>query len=181
MTDETSQDKPKAIKGKRLRPSIRAKAKKRDPLEKYEPPIITGTVVEKPHTTQSRADSNESKSNMADDSSRDEAYTDDEPLRATRESSSSQKESEKAFTLPERDWYKIGGRAFYMAIFAMIASLTLSIILTITLIQFFVFVIQENPNEKLEEWINNLADYMKEIFEYLSFKTDEKPFPFNGY
>ncbi len=70
-------------------------------------------------------------------------------------------------------------RLLYMMFFGAIGYLVCMGILLIALFQFAAFLLSGKKNANLLELSENLCDYIREIFTYLTFLHDNKPFPFS--
>jgi len=70
-------------------------------------------------------------------------------------------------------------RLVYMLIFAVILNFSRLITFLIAFIQFFIVLFSGNANPKLEIFGHALGGYLSEIVDFLSYYTDEKPFPFD--
>ena len=70
-------------------------------------------------------------------------------------------------------------RAIFMVIFMIIGYfLAPALILLIALFQFIYVLFANQPNENLLKFSNGLCDYFCQIMHYLTYGTNEKPFPF---
>lgn len=80
--------------------------------------------------------------------------------------------------LKGRNWPKIIQRALLMFFFGVLGTfaLYLSFVLAVAQIGFTIFA--GNPNEQLSRIIRQCGLYIKDVAEYLSFASDECPFPF---
>ena len=71
-------------------------------------------------------------------------------------------------------------RLLFMAIFGLIISLTGMVGTVIVVLGFFWVLFTGEVNQELRQIGQAIASYMYEIVRYLTFNTDEKPFPFGG-
>ena len=55
----------------------------------------------------------------------------------------------------------------------------LTLILILIFLQFLFHLIAGSPNNQIKNITNWLIDFLKESFEYLTYKTEQKPFPFD--
>ena len=69
-------------------------------------------------------------------------------------------------------------RLLYMLAFTLIWSISRFVIGAIVVIQFFVVLLTKEANDSLKSLGNQLATYTMEIIRFLTFNTEEKPFPF---
>lgn len=70
-------------------------------------------------------------------------------------------------------------RLLYMAFFGAIGYLVCMGILLIAVFQFLAYLFTGKKNSNLLDLSENLCDYIREIFTYLTFLHDNKPFPFS--
>ncbi|MFC3050934.1 DUF4389 domain-containing protein [Kordiimonas pumila] len=80
--------------------------------------------------------------------------------------------------LKTKDWLTILKRGLFMFVFGVIGHVVMLFTLFMALLQFCVALILDKPNENLTNGINIAGNYIKEVLEFLSFKTEELPFPF---
>ena len=71
-------------------------------------------------------------------------------------------------------------RLLFMAIFGLIISLTGMVGTVIVVLGFFWVLFTGEVNPELRQIGQAIASYMYEIVRYLTFNTDDKPFPFGG-
>lgn len=71
-------------------------------------------------------------------------------------------------------------RLLFMALFGVIISLTGMVGTVIVVIGFFWVLFTGEVNPELRRIGQAIAGYMYEIVRYLTFNTDDKPFPFGG-
>lgn len=69
-------------------------------------------------------------------------------------------------------------RAFYMIIFYFVSSAVTMILLAIVAIQFLFALITGSPNSNLVNFTNGATEYIFQIYRFLTFNSDIKPFPF---
>ena len=72
-------------------------------------------------------------------------------------------------------------RLLYMIFFGAIGYLVCMGILLISLFQFVAFLFTGKKNSNLLDLSQNLCDYIRQIFTYLTFLHDDKPFPFSSW
>ena len=68
----------------------------------------------------------------------------------------------------------------YMAAFGVIAYILIWPLLALSVIQFGFHLFEGIPNARLVSLSNQLISYILQIFDYISYKTDQKPFPFSS-
>lgn len=70
-------------------------------------------------------------------------------------------------------------RGFYILIFAFIYSITKIVLAAVVLFQFLTTLFTGEKNERLLEFGNNLSTFIYQIVTYLTYNSDNKPFPFD--
>ena len=68
----------------------------------------------------------------------------------------------------------------FMVGFGVISYIIIWPLLAISVIQFGFHLFEGIPNARLVILSNQLIVYLLQIFDYLSYKTDQKPFPFSS-
>ena len=81
--------------------------------------------------------------------------------------------------LKSRNWGEIVKRGLFMIFYGIASYLAIQIVLILVLIQFAVSVLSGQPNEQIKDWISWVGDYLVKALDFLSYKTEDKPFPFN--
>ena len=71
-------------------------------------------------------------------------------------------------------------RALYMIIFLIISRFVAIAIWFIAIFQFIYALIFGKPNEDVLRFTKSLSEYIKEIVSYVSFNTDQQPWPLGG-
>ena len=74
-------------------------------------------------------------------------------------------------------WMRLG----YMVLYIVIGYFISAIVFCIAIVQFIYSLINKEPNQKLLAFSHNFAIYAKEIIEYLSYNSEEKPWPIGDY
>ncbi|MEX2327343.1 MAG: DUF4389 domain-containing protein [Pseudomonadales bacterium] len=69
-------------------------------------------------------------------------------------------------------------RALYMILFAIICSLTEIVLVAVVVLQFFIVLFTREPNDRLLDFGEDIGVFIFQIIQYLTFNTEEKPFPF---
>lgn len=72
-------------------------------------------------------------------------------------------------------------RLAYMLLYVVIGYFISAIVFCIAIVQFVYKLINKEPNQKLLAFSHNFATYAKEIIEYLSYNSEEKPWPIGDY
>ena len=70
-------------------------------------------------------------------------------------------------------------RGLYMLLFLIAYNIAEFIIVLLAVFQFISALFTGRANEALIQFGKNLSVFVYEIFEFLTFNTDERPFPFN--
>jgi len=79
--------------------------------------------------------------------------------------------------LKEKDWGTIAARAFFMVFFGLLANVALIITFVLALVQFVLMVGTGSPNRGVTAVVSRLATYIGQALDFLSFRTEDKPFP----
>ena len=69
-------------------------------------------------------------------------------------------------------------RGLYMLLFALIYSVAELVLTAVAILQFLFLLIARGPNVRLQEFGHDLSLYFYQIIQFLTFNTEEKPFPF---
>ena len=72
-------------------------------------------------------------------------------------------------------------RILYVILFCIIFSFMDVVLAIIALLQSIFSVFSGEPNESLKDFGLRLSIYIKQIAEFVSFNTDEMPFPFSDW
>ena len=71
-------------------------------------------------------------------------------------------------------------RLLFMVVYSLIIEIiALPLILILIFLQFLFHLIAVSPNNQIKNITNWLIDFLRETFEYLTYKTEQKPFPFD--
>ncbi len=70
-------------------------------------------------------------------------------------------------------------RGFYILLFAIIYSVAEIVLAAVVLFQFVTTLFTGNKNSRLLEFGNNLSTFIYQILKYLTYNSDDKPFPFD--
>ena len=81
--------------------------------------------------------------------------------------------------LKEKDWGTVVLRGVFMLIFGILCQLALYVVFVLALVQFLIMIGTGKPNSSVTSSIATAARYMSQTMNYLSFKTELKPFPFD--
>ncbi len=72
-------------------------------------------------------------------------------------------------------------RILYVILFCIVFSFMDVILAIIALLQSIISVVSGEPNEALKDFGARLGIYIKQIAEFVSFNTDDMPFPFSDW
>lgn len=72
-------------------------------------------------------------------------------------------------------------RGLFMLLMGMLYSLAGTVLLAVAIVQFIFLIAAEKPNPRLAAFGRSLGQYVREIVEFQTFVTDEKPFPFRDW
>ena len=70
------------------------------------------------------------------------------------------------------------GRALFMILFGIIYSVAEVVLVAVIVIQFFFVLFTSERNDRLLVFGKELSTFIYQVFLYLTFNTEEKPFPF---
>ena len=71
-------------------------------------------------------------------------------------------------------------RLLFMLVFVVLSAITEVVLCAVVVIQFVWRIAKGEPNEQLLELGQGLATYLFQIVRFLTFNTEELPFPFDG-
>ena len=71
-------------------------------------------------------------------------------------------------------------RLFFMVVLAFLYGLSRFVIGAVVLIQFFFVLLTGKAKNELKSFGHSLAIYSYVVIDYLTFNTEERPFPFDG-
>ena len=72
-------------------------------------------------------------------------------------------------------------RGLYMLLFSIIYSVTEIVIILVVIFQFLSVLLTQQTNEKLLNLSMNLSTFIFQILSYVTFNSDERPFPFSDF
>ena len=72
-------------------------------------------------------------------------------------------------------------RLLYMLLMAFILQFCGTLLFILAIVQFVIVVIDELPNVRLATFGRHLGSYVKQIVEFLTFASEEVPFPFSDW
>jgi len=70
-------------------------------------------------------------------------------------------------------------RLVYMLVFAMLLHLASAVMWVLCTLQFLITVATGNDNANLRRLGKSITEYIRQCLAYLSYNTDDKPFPFS--
>ncbi len=71
-------------------------------------------------------------------------------------------------------------RGFYMLVMVILWHVAEAVLITVAIIQ-FILALLSVPNERLVQFGGGLARYLQQVAAYLTFASDELPFPFTDW
>ena len=71
-------------------------------------------------------------------------------------------------------------RLFYIVVFVIILGIVRFVLWGVLLVQMLLHIVGARPNANAQKAGQVVAEYVYRIWLYLSYNTDEKPFPFSG-
>ena len=69
-------------------------------------------------------------------------------------------------------------RALYMVLFAILHTFTRPIIILIAILQYLHVIVKNDKHPLMLQFGHSISQYVYEIVSFLTFNTEEKPFPF---
>ncbi len=72
-------------------------------------------------------------------------------------------------------------RGLYMLLMALVFHVTVTVMFVIAVIQFILAMLSDAPNERLMAFGRNLGIYLRQIASFLTFASEELPFPFSDW
>lgn len=70
-------------------------------------------------------------------------------------------------------------RALFMLLMACLLHLSGTVLFVVTVIQFVIVLVGDTPNARLVSFGRSLGNYLRQIVNFLTFATEEVPFPFS--
>lgn len=72
-------------------------------------------------------------------------------------------------------------RGLFMLLMALILHVAGTVLFIIAPIQFLITLLNGTPNQRLVSFGRSLARYLQQIVNFMTFSTEEIPFPFNDW
>lgn len=72
-------------------------------------------------------------------------------------------------------------RGFYMLVFLICGWVAVGLAIVVTIFQFVSTLIVDSYNENLCRFGKSLSQYFSQLVQYLTYNTEEKPFPFSAW
>jgi len=72
-------------------------------------------------------------------------------------------------------------RAFFMLLMSLALHVSVTLILVVAVIQFVMMLLNDTPNARLLAFGRSLGRYLQQIAYFLTFASEEIPFPFNDW
>ena len=72
-------------------------------------------------------------------------------------------------------------RGLFMLLFIVVYSVSKFLIVGIMLLQFVTVMVTKKPNEQILKFSQGLGVYIYQIVQFLSFNTEQRPFPFSAW
>ncbi len=70
-------------------------------------------------------------------------------------------------------------RLFFMVVVVFLYSVSRFVVAAVIVIQFFCVLLTDEPNDNLKRFGRQLATFIFQIIRYLTFNTEQRPFPFD--
>ncbi len=77
--------------------------------------------------------------------------------------------------------HNIWVRGLYMLLMALVFHVSTTVMFVVAIIQFIVAVLNDAPNIRLKAFGSNLGLYVRQIALFLTFASEEIPFPFSDW
>ncbi|SCY90574.1 DUF4389 domain-containing protein [Desulfoluna spongiiphila] len=74
-----------------------------------------------------------------------------------------------------------GIRALFMLAFWIASRVVLTIVVVLALFQLICSLVTRSPNDKIMRFGKNLGVYLSQIVDFLTYNTDQKPWPFQDW
>jgi nucleoside recognition membrane protein YjiH len=72
-------------------------------------------------------------------------------------------------------------RAIFMLLMVLAFHVCVTVLLFVTIIQFLIMLLNDTPNVRLMSFGRSMGSYLGQIANYLTFATEELPFPFSDW
>jgi Flp pilus assembly protein TadB len=72
-------------------------------------------------------------------------------------------------------------RGLFMLLMALAYQVTGTLVFIVTVFQFVMMLLNDAPNARLLAFGRNLGRYLQQIVHFLTFSSEEVPFPFNDW
>ena len=79
--------------------------------------------------------------------------------------------------MKEKDWSTHLTRLAFVVLFSIFGYFSLIALIVLAVIQLVLTVLNDRPNETIKSAMTILGRYISDVMDYLSFQTDERPFP----
>ncbi len=79
---------------------------------------------------------------------------------------------------PEKKFSERLVRGVFMLLFCIVARIVGALVGLVALFQFICALVVRRPNRNAQDFGKGLGCYLRHIVEFLSYNTDEKPWPF---
>jgi hypothetical protein len=70
-------------------------------------------------------------------------------------------------------------RGLYMLLMMLVLHVFGTVLVVVAIIQFVIVLMNDSPNERLVTFGRNLGIYLRQIAHFLTFASEEVPFPFS--
>ena len=70
-------------------------------------------------------------------------------------------------------------RGLFMLLMGIAFQISGTVLCVVTIIQFVMVLLNDTPNERLVSFGRSMGNYLRQIVNFLTFATEEMPFPFN--
>lgn len=72
-------------------------------------------------------------------------------------------------------------RALFMLLMMLAYQVSVTLLFILAVIQFLIVVLNDAPNARLMDFGRSIGTYLKQVVQFLTFATEEAPFPFSDW
>ena len=76
---------------------------------------------------------------------------------------------------------KLWMRALFMLLMMLAYQLSVTLLFILAVIQFLIVLLNDSPNVRLMDFGCSVGTYLKQVVQFLTFATEEAPFPFSDW
>lgn len=72
-------------------------------------------------------------------------------------------------------------RALFMLLMMLAYQVSVTLLFILAVIQFLIVLLNDAPNARLMDFGRSVGTYLKQVVQFLTFATEEAPFPFSDW